>query len=163
MRLITGDVSFLLPLGWNRDYQSVVELVHFVNKYECAVAISQLGLFVKIPSATEGHGFVRLLLAMYLDLKHDIANMIQDESKIFEWLRPSDDPDSTTVTPPFDLFQLLPPRCLWALMAANVSNRQAAAVSVASDGELLCPKERFLVLLSHAQTGKPEQCSVLLQ
>lgn len=155
--LTTGDVLFLLPLGCHRRYEPVVELVRFLKKYECAVPMRHLVLFVRAPSDTEFHHYVRLLLATHLDLSCDIANMIADEPKIFECLRHSEveDPDLNHHPRPHHFFHLLPAQYLWALMAANVFNRKAAPVGVAPN-ELLSPQGRFLVLLSHAQTGKPE-------
>lgn len=154
LQLAAGGTSCIRFLALGQKYSSLLELIRFVKKYECAVAISQLDLHARIPDGG-CWSYLRLLLAVHFDMTDHIAHMINREPEVFSWLRPPDGPEPVEM-PPYDFFQLLPPRYLWALTAANVCNRQAAAVSVASDGSLLSPKERFLVLLSHADAGKSE-------
>lgn len=153
LQLTTGKVAFLSTLAVVPNWLRVLELVQFCKKYECAVAISHLEQYVRVRSEDKEVGYMRLLVATHLDLKHDIAAMIEKEPEIFEWLRPSDDPHCVTRLPPYDLFRIIPQRHLWALMSADVSKRTKLPIGPPHDISWFTPGERFLEML--AKTEQP--------
>lgn len=153
LHLTTGDVSFLDTLAQTPDWPGTLELLYFVKKYDSASAINQLRLYLRMASPHEWNAHLRILIAMHLDLTHELADVVESEPGIFKWLRPSSTSPHAELTP-YDLFRIIPHRFLWALMTPDLF-RPRKPVRYYDSGfneEPLTPREGFLSLLS--QTGE---------
>ena len=155
LRLSTGNVSFLEILCMKPNWSGTLELLHFVKKYDCAMATNQLKIYLRLQSTSPWNPHLRVLIAMHLNLTHEIANMIENEPDVFRWLRPSAFSSSETDLPPYDLFCMIPHRYLWALSSPDVLPRTRSSHYIrGSDHDALARRESFLCLLAQTENAK---------
>lgn len=127
------------------DYAQVVDLVHFLTKYECEAAIGHLKQCVvafPVDKITH-HATLRMLAGMHLAMPAACAAILRAHPDLFKGLCHVY-PDSRNIPDmmPLDVFQLIPLKYLWAIVAAYRHGTGTASVS--SRGTCLDLGERFL-------------------
>lgn len=145
----TGSTSFVATKGASPDYAQAVRLVSFLRKFECQPAIGYLNQFVKAPSKSQDVNHLRLLTAMHLGLPETCAELVDNEPALFQWLHPATRKDTLLKQLPYEVFQLIPQRYLWALMAAGIHEESLVQVYVKSARKIvrMGPSQRFLHFL----------------
>lgn len=143
----TGSTSFVVktpPDSAQIDYAQAVNLVAFLRKFECQAAIGYLNQFVKTPSKCAQVNHLRLLTALHLGVPETCAEMLGNEPELFTWLHPAVRKDTLPQLLPFEVFQYVPQRYLWALMAAGVHDQMHVPVVIQGVRNRKSPSERFL-------------------
>lgn len=118
----TGDSPLIVSDLTTVDYSQAVRFVLFLKKYDCQPALAWLLKFLKASSNSRSVGILRLLTAANLDLPKTVADLLHYEPELFGFLRPVAHGVLPQELLPYDAFQHIPHRYLWALMAALESD-----------------------------------------
>lgn len=148
----TGSTSFVVSETTSPDYAQALRLVNFLRKFECQPATGYLSQFVKAFSKSQDVNFLRILTAMHLGLPQTCAELLDNEPALFQWLHPVTRKDTLPKQLPFEVFQHIPQRYLWALIAAGIHDESQVPVYVKSSRKSvrMRPSERFLHFLEGA-------------
>lgn len=139
----TGKVTFITK-GEPICYDRPLNLVRFVNKLDCEVTLQHLKNFAHVSVTGKDNNYMRMLLAMHLNLPRVVAELIQDRPGMFNWLHPIDHRrpvDRLMSQLSFDIFQRIPYQYLWALNAAGLHLHDQRDPDYVHDR---APAERFL-------------------
>ncbi|EKD05554.1 hypothetical protein A1Q2_00168 [Trichosporon asahii var. asahii CBS 8904] len=120
------------------DYAQALRLVNFLRKFECQPATGYLSQFVKAFSKSQDVNFLRILTAMHLGLPQTCAELLDNEPALFQWLHPVTRKDTLPKQLPFEVFQHIPQRYLWALIAAGIHDESQVPVYVKSSRKSRC-------------------------
>lgn len=104
---------------------------------------------MKAFSKSQDVNFLRILTAMHLGAPETCAELLDNEPALFQWLLPVTRKDPLPKQLPFEVFQHIPQRYLWALMAAGIHDESQVPVYVKSSRKSvrMRPSERFLHFL----------------
>lgn len=128
MFVTTGCARFASMDGRVR-FDETVNLIAFLRKYGCDGIESHLRNYIRAPwhGHSEDYKYLRMLAAMHLEMPDVVAELIRDSPEMFAWLDPAAPAPATPTADEwrprrlaYAIFEHIPNRYLWALMAAGV-------------------------------------------